>query len=200
MELDVLRKRAARIPSAPVGSANKLDNELRLIPNLNFNCSGRLISLLLGVDIRTMTNTRNEYPEVQIYRPPNHGYRRRDSMKIQIAAGNFSPDGVLVYDLPRPMSFRSGDVLGVYQPQQNASVVRLYYSVNDTAPDMIQIRDIGDNLKKFLFRKSTGGVSVTGQNILLSPITGTTHNSMGNAMYNVKCPLCCSNCNLKIIT
>ena len=71
--------------------------------------------------------------------------------------------------LTPPLQFRSGDVLGVYQPQQNASAVRLYYSVNDSAPDIIQI----DATNPTSFNSSESIRTVSGQYILVAPVTGT---------------------------
>ena len=168
MQLDVLRRRAFKISTSNGSSANKLGNELRLISHTNFKCSGTLTSLLLGVDVRTVINSRNAYPEVQIWRRSLFLFRRKEKQEIRIAAGDFSPDGVLVYNLTPPMQFQSGDMLGVYQPQQSASVVRLYYNVNDSAPDTIR-RSTANPPSLIL---STVNRRVTGQNILLSPIIG----------------------------
>ena len=52
----------------------------------------------------------------------------------KLAAGDFSPDGVLSYTLPTPLPFQSGDVLGVYQPITHLSVVRLYHFNESNAP------------------------------------------------------------------
>ena len=76
---------------------------------------------------------RTQYPEIQIWR--NNGgnnYTRQNSQEIRLTEGNFSSDGVLQYNLPTPMPYQSGDVLGVYQPPKDKSVVRLYY--NDSQP------------------------------------------------------------------
>ena len=166
MQLDVLRRRAAKISTSIVRSFNNLNNELRLIPHANFSCNGTLISLLLGVDVRTVTSSRNAYPEVQIWRQSQGLIRREEKQEIRIAAGDFSPDGVLVYNLTPPVQFQNGDVLAIYQPQQSASVVRVYYNVNDSAPDTIRFSTAN------LTFNISAGVRVTGQDILLSPITG----------------------------
>lgn len=171
MQLDLLKRRVERI-STSEGSSNALNSEFRLVPDMNFCCNGTVTSLLLGVDVRTMTSSRNKYPEVQLWRRSqlNDSYSRQDRQKIRLTPRDFSPDGVLVYNLKPPMQFQSGDVLGVYQPQQSDSIVTLYYSVNDSAPDAIQISDANPSLLPLLDSFST----VTGQYILLSPVTGRT--------------------------
>ena len=97
-----------------------LDDEFRLIPDINFTCSGNITGLLLGVDVRTVTDNRDQYSVVQIWRKNliDNSYDRRDGREIRLAAGDFSPDGVLVYTnwTSSTMLFQSGDVLGVFSP------------------------------------------------------------------------------------
>ena len=172
MKLDVLRKRAEKISSGNIVSVNMLNYELRVIPGMNFSCNGTLTSLLLGVDIRTVTGSRNKYPEVQIWRYNSSitTYDRQDRREIRLAAGNFTPDGVLVYDLTPPMQFQSGDVLGVYQPPEGGSVVRLYYIVNDSAPDAyIYLSWDDDGNPSFL---PSSAFNISNEYILLSAVAG----------------------------
>ena len=84
---------------------------------------------LLFVGTYRTGKDRNMYPEIQIYRNTGgNTYTRQGSgQEIRLAKGDFSPDGVLQYNLTTPISFQSGDVLGVYQPDQSVSVVRVYY-------------------------------------------------------------------------
>ena len=186
MQLDVLQRRAVKIPNA-TNSVNTLSNEFRLIPDMSFTCNGVLTSLLLGVDVRTVTSRRSRYPEVQIWRKTRNVYLRQGKEEIQMAAGDFSPDGVLVYNLTSPIRFQSGDVLGVYQPRRSESVVRLYYNVidtnksNDSAPFTYRIR--GENpSSQFAINKLT---TVTGENIFLSPIIGKIHTTDVFPKYSV---------------
>ena len=103
---------------------------------MNFTCNGNITGLLLGVDIRTVLaeSNRTEYPEVQMWRGIQQGnfgliYRRGSTSEIALtSSGSNSPDGVLQYNLTTPLSFQSGDRLGVYQPPDNNSVVRLFLS------------------------------------------------------------------------
>ena len=141
MSLDVLEKRAEKISSVLVNilSQNDLDSEFRLVPGLTFNCSGNIASLLLGVDVRTVTENRDKYPEVQVWRKgpelsPGHIiYNKNTSQEIRLAVGDFSPDGVLQYNLTTPIQFQSGNILGVYQPLQDDSVVQLFYAYDPDA-------------------------------------------------------------------
>ena len=130
MELDLLRRRAEKISGDSTSAGDSLDDEFRLLPGESFSCSGTMTGLLLVGAVRT-GGGRVQYPEIQIWRNTGgNAYTRRASQKIRLNPGHFSPDGVLQYNLTTPISYQSGDVLGVYQPEQSDSVVRVYYDTN----------------------------------------------------------------------
>ena len=174
MSLDVLEKRAEKISSVLVNilSQNDLDGEVRLVPGLTFNCSGKIASLLLGVDVRTVTVNRDEYPEAQLWREdPELSqdnyiiYKKNTSQEIRLAAGDFSPDGVLQYNLTTPIQFQSGDFLGVYQPPQDESIVRLFYA-NDPKATITYYRN------HYIDMVTASDPSTINESMLVIPITG----------------------------
>ena len=134
MQLDLLQTRAEKISSGNTVSGNKLDHELRVVPGLMFTCSGNIISLLFGGDVRTSVDNRVEYPEVQIWRQNFLTYTKENSQTIELLSGNFSSDGLLRYNLTTPIPFENKNVLGVYHPLQNDSIVRLFYVDDPNAP------------------------------------------------------------------
>ena len=83
---------------------------------MRFTCSGSLTSVLLAVDVRPVVpGVRDQYPLVEIWTPrPNQNgfYDRQGSQHIILEAGDFSPHGVLQYNLSVPLSFQSGDEYG----------------------------------------------------------------------------------------
>ena len=175
MQLELLKRRAEKISSANFVSGTKLDDETRVMPGLNFTCDGNITSLLLGVDVRTVDGSRVEYPEVQVWRQSpsiDNSYTHEDQQRIQLsAAGDFSPDGVLQYNLTTPISFQSGDVLGVYQPEQADSVVRLFY-INDPGVPVAEQRSHIHITTSLIINPSNTITKVSNQSILLSLITG----------------------------
>ena len=166
MQLDLLKMNAERINHATAWG-HWLSNELRLFPGMNFTCSGQITGLLLRADIRWNTTIRNRYPEVQIWRNVigSDQYIRQASQEIRLNPGDFSPDGVLQYTLALPIAFQSGDVLGVYQPPEHESVVRLYYANNNSALDSYNTSALTTVTLQNTSRKLS-------QLLLLSPITG----------------------------
>ena len=96
----------------------------------------------------------------------NH-FNKIETRTINLSAGDFSPDGVLQYNLTTPLSFQSGDVLGVYQPPQSTSVVNLYYRIDSSAP-LAYARNVDQDL----IAPDIVPTSVSNQRILLFPMTG----------------------------
>ena len=164
MELDLLRRRAEKISGgkAGEGTGKGLNNEFRLTPGESFSCSGTMTGLLLVGAVR---NDRKKYPEIQIWRNTSgNTYTRQTSQEIRLNPGDFSPDGVLQYNLTTPISFQSGDVLGVYQPRQQDSVVRVYYDANASTT-----YQVSNNPKSITI---TDVKSANDELILMSPISG----------------------------
>ena len=167
MDLNLLKKRAEKIPNTGI-SSNFLDNDFRLITGMNFTCSGSLASLLLAVDVRP-GGSRTLYPEVQIWRAQNanNKYNLQASQQIILAAGDFSPHGVLRYTLSPELSFQNGDVLGVWQPASSSSVVRLYHDGQTGGP---QFYETSYNPGGLILVSNAGSIS-TASTILIHAIT-----------------------------
>ena len=117
---------------------------------------------------------RNQYPEIQIWRrstSDDDTYSKQANQTIRLTEGAFSSDGVLQYNLNNSnISFQSGDVLGVYQPPENESVVRVYYDSNASATYYIRERNpnpININNSSILSLKNSSN-----ELILISPISG----------------------------
>ena len=163
MQLDLLRKRAEKISGGNYVSTNRLDNELRLMPGLNFTCSGNITAFLLsGIVRRFILGSRDQYPAVQILRP---GHRfilphQVASQEIRLAEGNFSANGVLYYNLTTPIQFQSRDWLAVNHPRSNSSVVQLFYA------------NLSTSLAYKITQNFTILDTITDQSVLLLPITG----------------------------
>ena len=175
MELQLLKERAKKI-SDNDGSQNYLDGKFRLVPGMSFTCNGIITGLLLGVDIRSNRDGRSKYPMVQVWRPGSGGrYTRVAMQEIRLAAGDFSPDGVFQYNLTTPIDFLNGDVLGVYQPSEGDSIVRLYRHSQNNAPVSYEL---GDNPSSVSVRLNDLSEQDEGLVILIYPITtGELHDT-----------------------
>ena len=137
MDLSLLETKAAT-PVGPLADEALAENtESRWIITNQFNCSSVTIKeILIGADIRTEHGKRNEYPSIELwYWYQNwrgiYYYRKSQSVPIELSPHNFTTNGLYCYVLPTPISFSSNNNydryrIGVYQPQDDKSVVRLY--------------------------------------------------------------------------
>ena len=177
MDLQLLKERARKI-SNNGGSQNYLDGKFRLVPGMSFTCNGTITRLLLGVDIRSDADGRSKYPVVQVWRPGSGDrYTRVAMQQIQLATGDFSPDGVFQYNLTTPIDFLNGDVLGVYQPSEGESIVRLYRHSQSNAPVSYEL---GENPVPSSLPVRLGDLSIQDEGlvILIYPITtGEPHDT-----------------------
>ena len=138
MNYDLLVEKVKQI-GENMSEGNLSDNKLKpmenmavksIMPSLEFNCSGTITGFLLGVDVRTKTNSRDEYPTIWLWNKTGETtYTRVDNSSVEIILGpsNFSTDGVYQFSLSTPLQFTADQVLGIYQPNNTESVVRFYY-------------------------------------------------------------------------
>ena len=168
MNLGILKKRAEKIPDGG-SSQNRLDNGRFRLYDVGFTCgAGVITSLLLGVDITGGT----QYPEVQIWDRTENGNdaNKQDSRQIRLSRGDFSPNGVLQYNLTTPLEFRNNSMLGVYQPLQSS--VRFYYH-NVSTQITPSFYESMNNLSTLTEIKQK--INATDGFILIHPITGIIH-------------------------
>ena len=98
------------------------------MPSLEFTCSGTITGFHLGVDVRTITDSRDEYPTIWLWDKTDETTYTRvvdSSVEIILGPSNFSTDGVYQFSLLTPLQFTANQVLGIYQP--SIGVVRFYY-------------------------------------------------------------------------
>ena len=149
MDLSLLVAKAA----TPVGSLadNTLaeNNEGRwIISGNSFNCSTAAVTeVLFGVDIRSEYGNRNKYPNIEMwyYNTDNPiSYQKLLTFPIILSPDNFTTNGLYRYVLPTPFSISSSIYnryrLGVYQPEDDSSVIRLYNATTSSTETVGKIR------------------------------------------------------------
>ena len=157
MDYDLLVQKAEQIEGNGNGDldGNRLGSDTDwIMPSLEFNCSGTITGFLLGVDVRTETGNRDEYPTIWLWNKTDETTYTRvvdSSVEIILGPSNFNTDGVYQFSLSTPLQFTANHVLGIYQPNNGNSVVRFYYQDYDGQ----DIYETDDNVNMFSLLQST---------------------------------------------
>ena len=145
-----------------------------IITDKQFSCSGStLTEVLVGVDIRTVTGIRNQYPKIEIWKKKGGSeYKKKSSSQFLLSPNNFTTNGLYRYTLPTPLTIEAANKknrLAVYQPPDDRSVVRFYKVTGTGQIGRVEDDEIEkDELKR---RPSDGEISLQTSSILIHPIT-----------------------------
>ena len=179
MDLSLLETKAADTSGTVWNLARGSDRKYGIAYSfIKSTCStATLTGFRIGVDIRTETNTRNDYPKVEIWYLSGDYYNKyspEKSFTINLSPDNFTTSGLYHYKLPTGISVNGNDRLVVYQPANDTSVVR-FYRVTGSRSDLIgRFDDINDDRVKVI----GSNLDVTWRDyrkILLEPILGMFH-------------------------
>ena len=130
-------------------------------------CSSTLTEVVVGVDIRTVTGNRNQYPRIEIWEERPVLYKTKSPpVLLVLSPHNFTTNGLYHIILPIPLYIKRYDDyrLGVYQPPDDRSVVR-FYKVTGTG----QIGRIVDDDRRV--KKDDDEIVLQTSSILIYPIT-----------------------------
>ena len=125
MELDVVKYSAQYIG---INFVN-LDNQIRILEEYQFNCtSTNITSVILGSNVRGITNSRTMYPSIQLWRPVSGSNGTYTVVPDSERVIFYSTTNVSnPYPLNPPISINSGDLLAISLPNGSDSVVRVRY-------------------------------------------------------------------------
>ena len=184
MSHDLLTAKAEQITSSMGSSVTTLaeSQAARWIFGYDFtpssSCSSShvITGLTLGVDIRPVTESRNEYPLFEIWRinisNPTRFFKQQN-ISIALAPANFSTNGTYKFMFPTPISFDSNTHLGIYQPANDNSVVR-FYRVSQSI-DILRVKnaDINNDPLVYYSQSSSSNFRTRSSfNVIMHPITG----------------------------
>ena len=132
MDLSLLVAKAATATQSTVYPFAHSTNARRWVIGYDtFNCSTAAVTeILFGVDIRSKHGNRNKYPSIEAWYFDGSSYQNIRTIPITLSPDNFTTNGLYRYVLPTPFNINSSIYnryrLGVYQPEDDSSVVRLY--------------------------------------------------------------------------
>ena len=149
MDLSLLVAKAATPDGSLADNTLAGSNQRRWIFRHNtFNCSTAAITeVLFGVDIRSEYDNRNKHPSIEIWEYDDNwprNYQNITNIPITLSPDNVTTNGLYRYVLPTPFSVSSNNYntyrLGVYQPEDDRSVVRLYRATTSSGVPVGMIR------------------------------------------------------------
>ena len=180
MDLSLLETKAADTSGTDVWNLAKGKNRKWGIGYsfIKSTCTATLTGFLIGVDIRTETNTRNQYPKVEIWNKNGDYYNKyspEKSFTINLSPDNFTTSGLYHYKLPTGIPVNENDRLVVYQPANDASVVRFYRVTGSSSDRIARFKNINDNRVKV--NGSNLDVNWRYHKILLEPILSMFHHN-----------------------
>ena len=177
MDLSLLETKATDTTSGTVRNLAEGTSATKWGIPSSFTCTATLTGVLIGVDFRTETNTRNEYPKFEIWYLSRNSYNKyspEKSFTINLSPENVTTSGLHHYKLPTGIPVNENDRLVVYQPANDTSVVRFYrvtsswndwiLRFNNINDDRVQLYGMDRDVTWFNYRK-----------ILLEPILGMFH-------------------------
>ena len=100
----------------------------RVIPGITFGCNGTITSWTIGANLRR-GGGRDSYPYLLIWRSTGGNSFRLEGRTQLMVPDDGRPDGDYTFsgNASPPLQFQVGDVLGIFQPRDRQSLVRLYF-------------------------------------------------------------------------
>ena len=124
IDYSLLDYRARQIGINGIGTP--LDDEIRILTDIEFNCSTIINSVILGIDV---VINQDNFPSLQIWRPSigsNYSIVAGSERFIFYTTENVSRTGVYDYPLEPPLEVEPGDLLAFSHPSQERSNVKVY--------------------------------------------------------------------------
>ena len=99
-------------------------DRVRIFPEIRFGCNGRITQATFAAGL--LASHTQVWPEIQIWSVSSAGYYNRRNQATLEGARATSDLNVYEKSLSQPLSFQTGDILGVYFPPEGSSSLQLY--------------------------------------------------------------------------
>ena len=133
----------------------------RIIPGISFNCSGAITNWTIGAEWRTDDN-HDRFPHLQVWRSINNCGTNiligDTELFVPDSAGLVSQTDYVFTGTADPvLEFQAGDILGLFQPRESRSRVRVYYDTS-AGPTNYYIADTSNQPKLTSFIIANAGM------------------------------------------
>ena len=112
------------IPPINTGDRRDFDDQQMIFPDIKFTCDGNIVKWIMA---GKWNNDHDQFPELQIWRlfQGTTTYIRQSSTTLM--ADTRQDDDIYEYSLTTTLSFQSGDILGILQPERDDSRIQVTY-------------------------------------------------------------------------
>ena len=116
------------------GSLTVPYEQQRVIPGISFNCSGAITSWTVGAEWET-GGSHDFFPHLQIWRSTScatNTFVLVGDVELFVADDDERAEGNHAFSgtPDPPLEFEAGDILGIFQPRESRSRVRVYYDTS----------------------------------------------------------------------
>ena len=132
-----------------------------MIPGINFACNGSITGWTIGASWRT-GGSRDSYPYLLIWRSTGGDSYTLEARTELFVSNNGRDNGNYFFTgtADPPVQFQVGDVLGIFQPPEDRSLVRLFFEIG-TGPTNYYV-GTGDNEVS----PPLGSLTITDSNVM----------------------------------
>ena len=153
------------IPPLNTGMRKDFDDRQMIFPDITFTCDGDVVKWIMAG--KWNNDPRNQFPELQIWRlSQDTTYTKQNGTSI--TADNKEEDDIYEYTLTTPLSFQSGDILGILQPDKDDSKLQVRY---DDGGDSVYYHT-GADVNNDIFDISANGVTTETDIPLVTVVIG----------------------------
>ena len=124
---------------------NEVNGRQFVFPNYSFSCAGLITSWSLGLAERRGNDERMNYPQLQIWRRRSGDLYDRIAT-TELTATAISPNQLYSVTIVPPLQFQSGDLLGMFLPEDEPDNGRLRVFFGQNAGPMYRFADSAASL------------------------------------------------------
>ena len=146
-----------------VDNPKRQDRAQRIIPSLNFNCDGAICKWIVRAD---WNGGGTQFPDLQLWRSSggNGEYTKVGNSTLFADAQNSS--SVYEFVVKPSLPFQRGDILGIFQPADSRTRLRLLYRTGSGNPLNFVFR-VQNSVTEPPFESfTTSSSDITPQNVL----------------------------------
>ena len=106
----------------------------KFFPDIGFTCNGNITHIIIGAEDQNGI----ELSQVRFWRLSDEGEYEQTGSSYSLVYNDANVPSTTTlrwYNLSQPIQVQNGDVLGIYQPMESNSDLRLYYQENSGPPN-----------------------------------------------------------------